>query len=150
MRLLILSFLSLALFAPASFAATGMIDVQSAHSVKQTAKRLEKALKSKGLKIFHRQDHAKGAKKIGAELRPTLLIVFGNPKAGTVLMQCQQSIAIDLPQKALIWEDAAGKVWLSYNDPKYLQSRHQMQGCEKPIENISKALANFANAATMP
>jgi uncharacterized protein (DUF302 family) len=84
------------------------------------------------------------------QMRPTELIIFGNPKVGTPLMQCAQSAAIDLPQKALIWEDANGEVWLSYNNPAYLVERHKVTGCEPVVEKITTALANFAKVATQP
>ena len=91
-----------------------------------------------------------GAQKVGKKLRPTEVIIFGNPNVGAPLMQCSQSVAIDLPQKALISEDEAGQVWLSYNDPKYLEKRHGIKECVEVIKKIENALSNFANAATMP
>lgn len=126
----------------------GLIQVQSQHSVQETSDKLVKALNSKGMTVFAQVDHAAGAKKVDIELRPTQVIIFGNPKVGSPLMVCQQSVAIDLPQKALISEDENGKVWLTYNDPKYLASRHQIQGCDEVLNKVSNALANFAKAAT--
>jgi uncharacterized protein (DUF302 family) len=102
------------------------------------------------MNVFIRINHAQGAQKIGKELRPTELIIFGNPKVGTPLMQCRQSVAIDLPQKALIWQDAQDQVWLSYNDPNYLVARHQIPGCGEVIKKVGMALGNFAKAATIP
>ena len=131
-----------------AFAADGVIDVPSAHSVSATADRLEKILKKKGMTVFARIDHQAGAMKAGKELRPTELMIFGNPKVGTPLMQCSQSIASDLPQKALIWEDANGKVWLSYNDPQHLAARHNTQGCDKVLKKVAGALAKFSGKAT--
>jgi uncharacterized protein (DUF302 family) len=128
----------------------GIISVRSSHEVKATADQLENALKQKGMTVFARIDHAAGAQKVGQKLRPTELIVFGNPKVGTPLMQCRQTTAIDLPQKALIWEDEEGQVWLSYNDPNYLVERHGITGCAEVVKKIEKALSNFAKAATMP
>ena len=128
-------------------AGEGMIDVQSAHSVAATADRLEAILAEKGMNVFARIDHAAGAKKAGKSLPPTELVIFGNPKVGTPLMQCSPSIAIDLPQKALIWEDASGTVWISYNDPQFLKLRHNTQGCDEVLKKVSGALANFAKAA---
>ncbi|MDX8404062.1 MAG: DUF302 domain-containing protein [Mariprofundaceae bacterium] len=125
-----------------------LINIKSSHDVKTTANRFENILKVKGMTLFIRINHAKGAGKIGESLRPTELIIFGNPKVGTPLMQCSQSIAIDLPQKALIWEDQTGDVWFSYNNPKYLVKRHAVKGCEKTINKIEHALANFAKSAT--
>jgi uncharacterized protein (DUF302 family) len=132
------------------YADNGIISVKSSHEVKATADRLENTLKQKGMTVFVRINHAEGAQKVGKKLRPTELVVFGNPKVGTPLMQCSQSTAIDLPQKALIWEDDQGQVWLSYNDPNYLVERHGITGCDEVIKKIEKALSNFAKAATMP
>lgn len=128
----------------------GLISIQSPHDVKTTADRLETALKEKGMTVFIRVDHAEGARTVGMELRPTELVVFGNPKVGTPLMQCSQGVAIDLPQKALIWEDETGQVWLSYNDPHYLVKRHTIEGCDDVVKKIESALSSFAQAATMP
>jgi uncharacterized protein (DUF302 family) len=97
--------------------------------------------------VFARIDHAAGAAKAGKSLPPTELVIFGNPKVGTPLMLCSRSIAIDLPQKALIWEDASGAVWISYNDPQFLKLRHNTQGCDPVLGKIATALANFANKA---
>ena len=129
-------------------ASEGMISVKSAHSVATTADRLENILKAKGMKVFNRINHAAGAASVGKELRPTELIIFGNPKVGTPLMQCSHSIAIDLPQKALIWEDAGGQVWFSYNDPQFLALRHATQGCDAVLQKVAGALANFASKAS--
>lgn len=126
----------------------GLISVKSAHDVKTTADRLESILKKKGMKVFNRIDHAAGAASVGNSLRPTELIIFGNPKIGSVLMGCTQTIAIDLPQKALIWQDGGGQVWLSYNNPALLANRHRMSGCDAVLEKVTGALANFAAAAT--
>ncbi len=131
-----------------ALAAEGVVSVKSAHSVTDTADKLEMVLKDKGMTVFTRIDHAAGAAKVGAEMRATQLVVFGNPKVGTPLMQCNQSTGLDLPQKALIWEDAEGQVWLSYNDPAYLGARHGLGECAAVLEKVAKALANFAKAAT--
>jgi uncharacterized protein (DUF302 family) len=85
---------------------------------------------------------------VGKDLRPTELVIFGNPRIGTVLMQCSQSVAIDLPQKALIWKDESGQVWLSYNNPQYLVKRHGIEGCEETVVKITQALRRFAQIAT--
>ncbi len=150
MRSLLAFLLSIVLISPALAGDNGLIHVKSSHNVKQTADRLESVLKEKGMTVFIRINHAKGAKTVNKELRPTELVIFGNPKAGTPLMQYAQSAGIDLPQKALIWEDGSGQVWLSYNDPKYLEKRHGIKGYEKVVGNIAKALNNFARKATMP
>lgn len=149
---LLKSFLTLIFFVLYSVAYSqpgeGMISVKSNFSVEQTADNLEKILQDKGMNIFKRIDHQAGAAGVDMELRPTTLLIFGNPKVGTPLMQCGQSVAIDLPQKALIWEDANGTVWLSYNDPNYLVKRHKIEGCEEVVKKIGNALDNFAKAAT--
>ena len=132
-----------------AYAETGLISIKSSGDVKATADRLENNLKQKGMTVFIRIDHAAGAQKVGKTLRPTELVIFGNPKVGTPLMQCSQSVAIDLPQKALIWEDEKGQVWLSYNDPHYLAERHGLTGCAEVIKKMENALSNFAKAATL-
>ncbi len=137
------------LFMPFSAnAAEGMQNVESQFSVNTTANRLEKILNEKGMTIFNRIKHSESASIIGIELRETELIIFGNPKAGSPLMKCQQSIAIDLPQKALIWKDENNKVWLSYNNLRHLVKRHKVANCEKVISKVEKILANVAKSAT--
>ncbi len=150
MRNLFLTITALFFFVSLASADDGLISVKSSHDVKSTADRLVNALKGKGMTLFIRINHAEGAQKVGKELRPTELVIFGNPKVGAPLMQCRQSVAIDLPQKALIWKDEAGQVWLTYNDPEYLTDRHDITGCDEIIRKIEKALGNFARAATMP
>lgn len=130
-----------------TFAANGLINTQSKHSVSDTANKLVLMLNNKGMTVFARINHAQGAKNADLELRPTQLIIFGNPKVGTPLMQCSQSIAIDLPQKMLIWQDQLGDVWLTYNNPSYLATRHNVKGCDEVLDKVSTAIANFANAA---
>jgi len=147
MRNVILIFILGGLFTTATMAAEGMVDVKSAHSVAATADRLESVLGSKGMTVFARIDHAAGAQKAGKELLPTELLIFGNPKVGTPLMLCSRSIAIDLPQKALIWQDASGDTWISYNDPQFLKLRHNTQGCDAVLNKVSMALGKFANKA---
>lgn len=135
----------------AALAASGLISVKSTFSVQQTADRLQSVLQEKGMTIFARIDHRAAAAKVGKKLRPTELIIFGNPKVGSPLMICAQTMGIDLPQKALIWQDASGQVWLSYNDPQYLAQRHGIGECGHAVlAKIKKALANFAHAATRP
>jgi len=149
-KLILGLFLTMAIGSNGVQAQDGMIAVESPFDVATTVDRLEKVLKSKGMNIFGRVNHAEGAKKADLELRPTELLIFGNPKVGTPLMNCSQSIAIDLPQKMLAWEDESGQVYLGYNDPMYLKSRHESKGCDKVFENVSAALGNFAKAATAP
>ena len=125
----------------------GMVKYESYHSVKETADRFENIAKSKGLTLFARVDHRSNASSVGLELRPTEVIIFGNPKVGTPLMQCAQEVAIDLPQKVLISEDSDNKVWLSYNNPNYLMKRHNIQGCDEVIKKIASVLDKLSKAA---
>jgi len=150
MRQILLTLMSLFLLVSIAYADNGLISIKSPYHVKKTADSLENVLNEKGMTVFIRINHAEGARKVGKNLRPTELVIFGNPKVGTPLMQCGQSVAIDLPQKALIWEDEAGQVWLTYNDPYYLANRHSLAGCDEVIKKIEKALGNFAKTATMP
>ena len=113
----------------------GIIDVPSPYSVPDTLKRLEDIVRAKGLTTFARVDHSGEAEKAGLKMRPTQLLIFGSPKAGTPLMIAAPSLAIDLPLKALAWEDAQGKVWLSYNHPEYLRERHGVP--EELMKNIA-------------
>lgn len=148
MRKLFLPCILLLFFASISYAANGIISTKSCFDVPTTVNRLEKMLTQKGMTVFSRIDHAAGAAKVGEKLRPTVLVIFGNPKVGSPLMQSAQTVAIDLPQKALIWEDKSGQVWFSYNDPRYLANRHGIKDREVIIEKIEKALATFAKKAT--
>jgi uncharacterized protein (DUF302 family) len=134
-------------FATVALANDGLVSLRSQYSVQQTADRLASALESRGMRIFARIDHAAGAADVGQSLRPTQLVIFGNPRVGTPLMQCSQTTGIDLPQKALVWRDADGQVWLTYNDPEYLANRHVVVGCDAVLDKVKKALANFAAAA---
>jgi uncharacterized protein (DUF302 family) len=104
----------------------GIVNLPSNHSVDQTVASLKEILQAKGVNLFALVDHSGEAEKVGLQMRPTKLVIFGSPKAGTPLMQSAPSIAIDLPLKILVWEDAQGKVWVSYNSPPYLQKRHNL------------------------
>lgn len=104
-------------FVPVAFAAEGLVTIESAHAPKETLDRLEKLVKEKGMSVFTRVDHAAGAAKVGKALRPTELLIFGNPQGGTPLMECAQTAGIDLPMKAMAWRDEKGRSWLGYNDP---------------------------------
>lgn len=127
--------------------ADGMLSYQSEYSVDETMKRLVSQLKDNNMKIFQTVDHSAGAKSVNMELPATKLIIFGNPKAGTPLMQCVRTVAVDLPQKMLIWKKD-GDVHIGYNDPMYLDMRHQLgDDCEKAVDKVSKALENFATYA---
>jgi|SRR5580692_5372485 uncharacterized protein (DUF302 family) len=104
----------------------GMIHLTSRFSIAETCERLDSALQSRGLTLFARIDHSGEAEKVSMKMRPTQLIIFGSPKSGTPLMLASPTLAIDLPLKALVWEDAGGKVWVSYNTPEYLKKRHNI------------------------
>lgn len=144
----VLLVLPLALPAPAR-AADGLTAVKSPHSVKETLDRLETAAKARNLVIFVRVDHAAGAQKVGRTLRPTELLIFGNPQGGTPFMECAQSVGIDLPLKALAWQDGAGQVWLGYNEPQFIAARHGVSTCAV-VPNLKKALEGLAAEATKP
>jgi len=127
----------------------GMIAVPSGAGVNETAARLEAVLKAKGQTIFARVDHGAGAAAAGLTLRPTILMIFGSAKLGTALKQAEQTIGIDLPLKALIWEDSGGKTWLGYSDPKALALRYGLGAATAPTINaMSGALAAIAKKAT--
>ena len=110
----------------------GLASLPSPHSPKVTADRLEAEIRARGLIVFARIDHAAGAAEAGLALRPTLLLIFGAAKGGTPLMQARQTIGIDLPLRALVWQDDAGQSWLSYNDPNWLAVRHGIDGAATP------------------
>ena len=122
----------------------GIVSKPSNHSVDETAAKLKGILQAKGVALFALVDHSGEAEKIGLKMRPTKLLIFGSPKAGTPLMQATPSIAIDLPLKILVWEDGQGKVWVSYNSPAYLQQRHGLP--RELLQNIAvvETLANKA------
>jgi uncharacterized protein (DUF302 family) len=142
-RLLIASYL-LALSA-AAFGADGLIAVKSPFAAKDTMDRFEENAKQRGLNVFARIDHAAGAAKVGKTLRPTEVLIFGNPQGGTPLMECAQSVGIDLPLKALVWEDAQGQVWLGYNDPAFLAQRHGAAQCPA-VGSLREALSGLAES----
>jgi len=118
----------------------GIVDVPSNHSVDETVERVKGILQSKGVTLFALIDHSGEAEKVGMKMRPTKLLIFGNPKGGTPLMLAAPSVAIDLPLKILVWEDSQGKVWVSYNSPEYLQQRHGLP---------QELLANIAVVETL-
>jgi len=131
-----------------TFAHDHLISTESAFSVKETADRFEALIKEKGLTFFARIDHSANAKGVDLELNPTELILFGNPKVGTLLMQCKATVAIDLPQKALVWQSDEGKVMFAYNNPEHLKELHNMEGCDAVIQKISGLLSGLATATT--
>jgi uncharacterized protein (DUF302 family) len=113
----------------------GMVHLSSPYSVPETLQRLESLLKTKGVAVFCRIDHSREAEKAGLKMNPTQLLIFGSPKAGTPLMVASPTLAIDLPLKALIWEDAGGKVWVSYSSAEYLKLRHNIG--DELLKNIA-------------
>jgi uncharacterized protein (DUF302 family) len=131
--------LSLVAFCSLATAADGLISVKSSHSVDDTMTRLESIVKEKGFTVFAKIDHAAGAAEVGMKLRPTELLIFGNPKGGTPLMQCAQTSGIDMPMKALRWEDEKSQVWLSYNDLEYIAKRHGAENCAV-VRKLDQAL----------
>jgi uncharacterized protein (DUF302 family) len=128
--------------------ADGLIKVQSSHGPAETMDRLVAEIRAKGLTVFARIDHASGAKEAGLTLRPTELLIFGNAKGGTPLMQSNQEIGIDLPLKALVWQDASGNSWISYNDPAWLAKRHGLgPEVEAPVKAMTAMLSAVTRAA---
>ena len=115
----------------------GLVQIPSRYSVEETLQRLELAFATRGVEIFARVDHSGEAEKVGMKMQPTKLLIFGSPKAGTPLMVAAPTLAIDLPLKALVWEDEAGKVWLTYNSPDYLRERHDVPS--ELIKNLEGA-----------
>src|SRR4029077_18843657 len=108
----------------------GLTSIRSSFGLKETMDRLESGLRAQGMNIFARVDHAAGAREVGLELRPTELIIFGNARGGTPLMHSVQTIGIELPLKALVWEDAAAKTWISYNEPNWIAQRHELTNAD--------------------
>jgi uncharacterized protein (DUF302 family) len=132
-----------------AMAADGLITRASSYGPTDTMNRLEAALKAKGLTIFARVDHAAGAAEVGLLLRPTELLIFGNARGGTPLMQADQAVGIDLPLKALVWQDASGKTWLSYNDPAWIAKRHGLgHAADATVAAMTAMLDATAKSAT--
>jgi uncharacterized protein (DUF302 family) len=129
-------------------AVQGLTTIKSSHAPRETMNRLETAVTAKGLTVFARIDHAEGALAAGLSLRPTEVLIFGNAKGGTPLMQAVQTIGIDLPLKALVWQDAAGDTWLSWNDPAWLAARHGVSGAEAVAGKLTAVLDDVAKTAT--
>lgn len=147
MRFVLLVAASILFLAPAAFADDDLIVKQSAHSVSQTLDRLAAALQKKGTVVFTRIDHAGGAKNAGVDMKPTELLVFGNPKLGAPLMQSNRKIGIDLPMKVLAWEDDDGKVWLAYTNPDELKDRFDIRDRDEVFKKMAGALDNLTSAA---
>ena len=130
-------------------AADGLITIKSSFGPEETMNRFESEVRAKGMTVFAHIDHAAGAAAAGLSLRPTDLLIFGNAKGGTPLMQSVQTIGIDLPLKALVWQDAAGVTWLSYNDPAWLAKRHGADHeAEATVSAMTAALTAVAKKAT--
>jgi uncharacterized protein (DUF302 family) len=128
-------------------AVQGLTSIKSSHAPRETMDRLEAAVTAKGLTVFARIDHAEGASTVGLSLRPTEVLIFGNAKGGTPLMQAVQTVGIDLPLKALVWQDAAGDTWLSWNDPAWLAARHGVSGAEAVAGKLTAVLEDVAKTA---
>lgn len=132
-------------------AVDGLITIKSGFGPEETMKRLEAEVKARGLTVFAHIDHAAGAAAVGLPLRPTDLLIFGNAKGGTPLMQSAQTIGIDLPLKALVWQDAASTTWLSYNDSAYLAKRYRLaESAMATVAAMTSALQGIANKVTTP
>lgn len=129
-------------------AENGLVNKKSHFSVKVTLDRLENALRKKGITIVTRWSHHAGAKKAGIPLRPTELLIFGNPKLGSHFFTSQQTAGIDLPMKALAWKDEKGQVWLTYNDPTYIANRHGIDNRPAIVKKMTGALNKLSNVAT--
>jgi uncharacterized protein (DUF302 family) len=125
----------------------GLTSIRSGFDPKETMDRLEAEIRARGMTVFARIDHAAGAAEVGLTLRPTELIIFGNARGGTPLMQASQTAGIDLPLKALVWQDAAGKTWLSYNEPSWIVHRHGLGVRAEIIDKLSAALSGIARKA---
>jgi uncharacterized protein (DUF302 family) len=126
----------------------GVTSIQSSFGPKETMDRLEAEIRAHGIKVFARIDHATGAAEAGLKLRPTELIIFGNARGGTPLMQSVQTVGIDLPLKALVWEDASGTTWLSYNEPGWIAQRHGVTNAEPVVIKMAAALSAMSRKAT--
>ncbi len=150
MRVLVVFAIFVFGFAPLAQAHGPLVVKASPHSVAVTLDRLAAVLEKKGVTVFARIDHAAGAQSIGATLRPTQVLIFGNPKLGTPLMQSVQMIGLDLPLKALAWQDEAGKVWLAYTKPAVLAQRFHVADRPEIVKKITGALDKLTNAALKP
>src|SRR5580692_4748703 len=129
-------------------AAQGLTTIKSSHGPQDTMSRLEAAVRAKGMTVFARIDHSAGASAVGLSLNPTEVLIFGNAKGGTPLMQAVQTIGIDLPLRALVWQDASGETWLSWNDPAWLAARHGVSGVEAVTRKLTALLEDLAKSAT--
>jgi uncharacterized protein (DUF302 family) len=126
----------------------GLTSIRSRFGPKETMDRLEAEIRAQGMTVFARIDHAAGAAEVGLILPPTELIIFGNARGGTPLMQSVRTVGIDLPLKALVWEDTAGTTWLSYNEPGWIAQRHSIANAEPVVSNMAAALSAMSRTAT--
>jgi uncharacterized protein (DUF302 family) len=126
----------------------GLTSIRSAFGPKETMDRLQAEIRAQGMTVFTRIDHAAGAAEVGLTLPPTELIIFGNARGGTPLMQSVQTVGIDLPLKALVWKDAAGTTWLSYNEPSWIVQRHHIANAEQVVSKMAAALSAISRAVT--
>ena len=147
-RLLFSAFTIILLISCQANGQDGFHKIKSSNTVAATVTKLTNVLTAKGMTIFSTIDHQQGAVKAGLELLPTTLIIFGNPKVGTKLMNCDQRIGLALPLKMLIWQDEAGTIWLGYWEPSNLKKRYHLDACSETLEKVKNAMANFAKAAT--
>jgi uncharacterized protein (DUF302 family) len=128
----------------------GLTSIESTFGPKETMDRLEAEIHQKGMNVFARIDHAAGAAAVGLTLRPTELIIFGNARGGTPLMESSQTVGIDLPLKALVWEDASGKTWISYNEPGWIAQRHGLANAQPVITKMADLLSTLSRKAGNP
>jgi len=150
MKTLYAAMIALVLSTVAAQADDGLVKKLSAHSVQTTMDSLENLVRTKGLTVFARIDHAAGAAEVGEEMLPTQLLMFGNPAIGTNLMTSQRTVGVDLPIKVLIWEEPDGKVWIAYNDPAYLAERHGIDDRDAVLEKMGRAVNGLVSAAASP
>jgi uncharacterized protein (DUF302 family) len=128
----------------------GLTSIRSRFGPKETIDRLQAEIRAQGMTVFARIDHAAGAAEVGLTLPPTEVIIFGNARGGTRLMQSAQTVGIDLPLKALVWEDAAGTTWLSYNEPGWIVQRHSVANAEQVVSKMAAALSAMSRKAANP
>jgi uncharacterized protein (DUF302 family) len=126
----------------------GLTSIRSGFGPKETMDRLEAEIRAQGMKVFARIDHAAGAAEVGLTLAPTELIIFGNARGGTPLMQSVQTVGIDLPLKAVVWEDASNKTWLSYNEPSWIARRHTIANAESVVSKLAAGLSAISRTVT--
>ena len=145
--MMIVAIAGIVLSVPAWSAGNGLVIKASPYSAAKTLDRWEQILKRKHIRVFARISHKQNAAGVGLKLRPTELLIFGNPKLGTYFFMSNQTAGIDLPMKAMAWEDARGQTWVAYNDPQYIADRHGIKDRADIIKKMKGALENFSNYA---